>query len=172
MVAPEGRKRWPDVAIAHLSECDSNSSMVTQNHFVIPTTVLEKFRSRGFPEGVTLTADHCTEFPIPSFVRFHLVLSWEFPSPAWAVASCISGPQAGGTPQIDYNKINVTGHSVCTCTGQQIRVGKKTHKPTHLSVALGLDVLERLGEMAGHAGVGGAGEDARVLAGRRADLQD
>ena len=66
----------------------------------------------------------------------------------------------------------MTGHSVCTCTGQQIRVGKKTHKPTHLSVALGLDVLERLWEMAGHAGVGGAGEDARVLAGRRADLQD
>ena len=34
--------------------------MVTQNHFVIPAMVLEKFRSRGFPEGVTLTADHCT----------------------------------------------------------------------------------------------------------------
>ena len=33
--------------------------MVTQNHFVIPATVLEKFRSRGFPEGVTLNADHC-----------------------------------------------------------------------------------------------------------------
>ena len=32
--------------------------MVTQNHFVIPATFLEKFRSRGFPEGVTLTADH------------------------------------------------------------------------------------------------------------------
>ena len=30
--------------------------MVTQNHFVIPATVLEKFRSRGFPEGVTETA--------------------------------------------------------------------------------------------------------------------
>ena len=25
--------------------------MVTQNHFVIPATVLEKFRSRGFPRG-------------------------------------------------------------------------------------------------------------------------
>ena len=35
--------------------------MVTQNHFVIPATVLEKFRSRGFPEGVTLTADHCID---------------------------------------------------------------------------------------------------------------
>ena len=34
--------------------------MVTQNHFVIPATVLEKFRSRGFPEGVTLTSDHCS----------------------------------------------------------------------------------------------------------------
>ena len=26
MVAPEGRKQWPDVAIAHLTECDSNYS--------------------------------------------------------------------------------------------------------------------------------------------------
>ena len=26
MVAPEGRKQWPDVAIAHLTECDSNCS--------------------------------------------------------------------------------------------------------------------------------------------------
>ena len=33
--------------------------MVTQNHFVTPATVLEKFRSRGIPEGVTLNADHC-----------------------------------------------------------------------------------------------------------------
>ena len=24
MVAPEGRKQWPNVAIAHLRECDSN----------------------------------------------------------------------------------------------------------------------------------------------------
>ena len=30
--------------------------MVTQNHFVMPATVLEKLRSRGFPEGVTVTA--------------------------------------------------------------------------------------------------------------------
>ena len=29
----------------------------------------------------------CTEFPIPSFVRFCHVLSWGFPCPAWAVAS-------------------------------------------------------------------------------------
>ena len=36
--------------------------MVTRNHFVIPATVLEKFRSRGFPEGVTLTADHCSMY--------------------------------------------------------------------------------------------------------------
>ena len=39
--------------------------MVTQNHFVIPAAVLEKFRSRGFPEGVTLTADHCIR-PTPT----------------------------------------------------------------------------------------------------------
>ena len=42
--------------------------MVTQNHFVIPATVLEKFISRGFPEGVTLTADHCT-----TFISFYIV---------------------------------------------------------------------------------------------------
>ena len=36
---------------------------------------------------------HTTEFPIPSFVRFRHVLFWEL-----AVASCSSGPQAGGTP--------------------------------------------------------------------------
>ena len=40
----------------------------------------------------------CTEFPIPSFVRFRHVLFWEFPCPPWAVASCSSGLQAGGTP--------------------------------------------------------------------------
>ena len=34
--------------------------MVTQNHFVASAMVLEKFRSRGFPEVVTLTADHYT----------------------------------------------------------------------------------------------------------------
>ena len=34
--------------------------MVTQNHFVIPTTVLAKFRFPGFPEGVTVTAQDCT----------------------------------------------------------------------------------------------------------------
>ena len=36
-----------------------------------------------------------TEFPIPSFVIFRHVLFWKFPWPAWAVASCRSGPQAG-----------------------------------------------------------------------------
>ena len=38
------------------------------------------------------------KFPIPSFVRFRHVLFWEFPCPSWAVASCMSGPQAWGTP--------------------------------------------------------------------------
>ena len=28
MVAPEGRKQWPDVAIAHLTECDSNDDVL------------------------------------------------------------------------------------------------------------------------------------------------
>ena len=44
--------------------------MVTQNHFVIPATVLEKFRYRGFPEGVTLTADHCKLKPV-FFCMYH-----------------------------------------------------------------------------------------------------
>ena len=39
------------------------------------------------------------EFPIPSLVRFRHVLFWEFPCPAWAVASYRSGTQAGETPQ-------------------------------------------------------------------------
>ena len=30
-------------------------------------------------------------------MRFHHVLFWEFPCPAWAVVSCSSGPQAGET---------------------------------------------------------------------------
>ena len=38
----------------------------------------------------------CTEFPIPSFMRFRHVLFWEFLCPAWAVASCSSDPQAEG----------------------------------------------------------------------------
>ena len=46
--------------------------MMTQNHFEIPATVLEKFRSRGFPEGVTLTADHCTVFHYPPWYVFSL----------------------------------------------------------------------------------------------------
>ena len=45
--------------------------MVTQNHFVIPATFLEKFRSRGYPEGVTLTADHCN----PVFISNNRMLA-------------------------------------------------------------------------------------------------
>ena len=37
-------------------------------------------------------------FPSHHAERFRHVLFWEFPGPAWAVASCSSGPQAGGTP--------------------------------------------------------------------------
>ena len=40
-----------------------------------------------------------TEFPIPLFLRFRHVLFCEFPCPAWAVASCRSGPQAGELPK-------------------------------------------------------------------------
>ena len=36
---------------------------------------------------------------------YSYILFWEFPCPAWAVASCSSGPQAGGTPQMDCNRI-------------------------------------------------------------------
>ena len=45
----------------------------------------------------TITVLYCTDFPIPLFARFRHVLFWKFPCPAWAVASCRSGPQAGGT---------------------------------------------------------------------------
>ena len=46
----------------------------------------------------SLALFYSTEFPIPSLVRFHHVLFLEFPCPAWAVASCSSGPQAWGPP--------------------------------------------------------------------------
>ena len=39
-----------------------------------------------------------TEFPIPSCREVFWKSFREFPCPAWAVASCSSGPQAGGTP--------------------------------------------------------------------------
>ena len=42
---------------------------MTQNLFVIPATVLEKFRSRGFPEGVTVTAQECP--PIAQWQQSH-----------------------------------------------------------------------------------------------------
>ena len=42
---------------------------------------------------------------IPSFTRFHHVLFWEFPCPAWAVASCRSSPQAGELPKTYPNKV-------------------------------------------------------------------
>ena len=56
--------------------------MVTQNYFSIPATVLEKFKSRGFPEGVTLTADHCKQILLAAgaqvivlgFVKLHTCL--------------------------------------------------------------------------------------------------
>ena len=38
-----------------------------------------------------------TEFSIPSCREGFRIIFWEFPSPAWAVASCSSGPQAKGT---------------------------------------------------------------------------
>ena len=34
---------------------------------------------------------------------------FEFPCPAWAVASCSSGPQAWGTPQIDCTEYRTQG---------------------------------------------------------------
>ena len=39
----------------------------------------------------------CTSFPSHHAERFCHVLFWEFPCPAWAVASCSSGPLARGT---------------------------------------------------------------------------
>ena len=35
-------------------------------------------------------------FPSHRFLRFRHVLFWEFPFPAWAVASCSGSPQARG----------------------------------------------------------------------------
>ena len=49
----------------------------------------------GYNDGIAVLS----EFPIPLFVRFRHVLFWEFPCPAWAVASCSGGPHAGGTPK-------------------------------------------------------------------------
>ena len=40
----------------------------------------------------------CTEFPIPWFVRFHHVLYWEFPCPAWAVAA-VAAHKPGELPK-------------------------------------------------------------------------
>ena len=50
--------------------------MVTQKYFVIPATVLEKFRSRGFPEGVTLTGDHCNSVPVTHPNLQYFVMRW------------------------------------------------------------------------------------------------
>ena len=49
-----------------------------------------------FPQQGVINHLVSTEFSIPSCVRFCHVLFWELPCPAWAVASCSSGPQAGG----------------------------------------------------------------------------
>ena len=39
-----------------------------------------------------------TEFPVLSCREVFRIIFREFPCPAWAVASCRSGPQARGTP--------------------------------------------------------------------------
>ena len=54
------------------------------------------FEKLGLEVGGIITLSY-SEFPIPLFVGFCHVLFWEFSGPAWAVASCSSGPQAGGT---------------------------------------------------------------------------
>ena len=52
--------------------------MVTQNHFVISATVLEKFISRGWPEGVTQTTDHCKYFNTKTLIinLYHLITTF------------------------------------------------------------------------------------------------
>ena len=63
-----------------------------------PIGTLTRVQLSHASDGCTLDTSS-TEFPIPSCVRFRHVLFWEFPCPAWAVASsCSSSPQAGGTP--------------------------------------------------------------------------
>ena len=59
--------------------------MVTQNHFVIPATVLEKFRSRGFPEGVTLTADHCNMNYFNKIENARAIVYLRPVTPAWGM---------------------------------------------------------------------------------------
>ena len=62
--------------------------MVTQNHFVIPATVLEKFRPRGFTKGVTVPDQDCTEY-LKSYLE-------EFGSEAFAEAFLARSPESFG----------------------------------------------------------------------------
>ena len=55
-------------------------------------------KTEGGSTVAQVSLSSTTEFPIPLFLRFRHVLFGEFPCPAWAVASCRGGPQAGGTP--------------------------------------------------------------------------
>ena len=55
---------------------------------------------RGLISTFSYSTQLCqsTEFPISSCREVFQIIFREFPCPAWAVASCSSGPQAGGTP--------------------------------------------------------------------------
>ena len=61
------------------------------------TWVKSKAASVGFPR-CRGQRKQTTEFTIPSCGEVVRIILREFPGPAWAVASCSTDPQAGGTP--------------------------------------------------------------------------
>ena len=67
---------------------------------IISYFVIKSFTYRTNCNGPQYTGWHVRLRPIFRWHQFG-----EFPWPAWAVASCSSGPQAGETPQIDVNEI-------------------------------------------------------------------
>ena len=50
-------------------------------------------------QGVPTLRKITTEFPFPSCREVRRIIFREFPCPAWALASCSSGPQAGELPK-------------------------------------------------------------------------
>ena len=106
--------------------------MVTQNPFVIPATVLEKFRSRWFPKDVTLTADHCNNCRIDlisdktlltsglHFINIMYDLAWHTSLPEWTTKPwkpysqsipVVEGRMRGGRSW--WVKLLFNSHSAC-----------------------------------------------------------
>ena len=59
--------------------------------------------------SITVDLDSCTGRRSTLSPIFYCNQFGEFPLPAWAVASCSSGPHAGGTPQIDCTEYGTQG---------------------------------------------------------------